>query len=122
MIIEIDEKDFREIQDRLGDIRITAIIAKMVTEKDCVERLCSIACTAREITALLDSGVIVTTPPETTKYIEHYDYWMCEKCGCERDSTGVPEEWNIHTGGWYGACCQCNRKIIELVPLVREGG
>ena len=45
-----------------------------------------------------------------TKYVERYDYWMCEKCG------------HKHYLGCLGHCgliwcCCCGRVVIASLPL-----
>lgn len=128
MIIEIDEKDFREIQDKIGEIRATAIVSKMVKQENCVHRLDLITSWANEIIALLHNGVInddrkvLPVPCDTTKFIEHYDYWMCEKCEYKWKSSISPLAWNIDAEDNYVSCRGCGLEIVELVPLAREGG
>ena len=140
MIIEIAENDFKVIQDKIGDIRATALIAKMVTQEGCRRRLEFIAGWANEITALLHKGAILKDkdlpkfkdiiglyadpPTVTTKFIERFDYWICEKCGYkwESESNILPAEWSIDSPDKYFKCQGCQREIIKFVPLVREGG
>ena len=123
MTIEIDEKDFREIQDKIGEIRGAAIVSKMIDQENCVHRLDLITSWANEITALLHKGNL-TPEPDTTKFIERYSYWMCEKCGYkwESESNILPAEWSIDSPDKYFKCQGCHREIIKFVPLVREGG
>ncbi len=40
-----------------------------------------------------------------TKFIEHYDYWICEKCG------------HISVEACRGICPNCKLTIIDIVPL-----
>ena len=138
MIIEIAEKDFGEIQDKIDEIRATALIAKMVTQEGCRRRLDFITSWANEITALLHKGAIlkdkdlpkfkdiiglyVDPPTVTTKFIERFDYWMCEKCGYKWPASQLPEEWNADAGDAFISCDGCELQITVLVPLVREGG
>ncbi len=119
VIIEIAEKDFREIQDRLGKIRATAISVKMMTHEDAMRRVDFIATQANEITALLNKGHL-TPKAETTKFIERYSTWICEKCGYELESNILPPGWEKKE--FEPTCPGCYRKIVEMVPLVREGG
>ncbi len=124
MTIEIDEKDFREIQDKIGEIRGAAIVSKMIDQENCVHRLDLITSWANEITALLNGSIVAMTPPETTKFIERYNNWICEKCGYkwESESNILPAEWSIDSPDKYFKCQGCQRGIIKFVPLVREGG
>ncbi len=134
MIIEIDEKDFREIQDKIGEIRAEVLKAKMERFIGCIGRLDTIISRANEITALLNNAVINDdkealpgfvddpTPHDTTKFIERYDYWMCEKCGYVRDANIWPSMLDIDGKNTFLMCPGCGLEIIELVPLVREGG
>ena len=121
MIIEIDEKDFREIQDKIGDIRAMAITGKMTQRDGCIARLGNITAWANEITALLNKGNL-TPKAETTKFIERYSTWICEKCGYERDANLWPDMLDIKDKDIFLMCPGCGHEIIEMVPLVREGG
>ena len=121
MIIEIDEKDFREIQDKIGDIRSSAVAIKMERFNVYEKRLNLITSWANEITALLNKGNL-TPKAETTKFIERYSTWICEKCGYERDSNILPNMLDIDGKNIFLMCPGCGREIVELVPLVREGG
>ncbi len=42
-----------------------------------------------------------------TKFVERYDYWMCEKCGYKEKLSAEP----------FLNCPKCQREIIENVPL-----
>ncbi len=119
MIIEIAEKDFREIQDKIGNIRATAIVTKMIDQENSVHRLDLITSWANEITALLDKSHL-TPKAETTKFIERYSTWICEKCGYELESNILPTGWEKKE--FEPTCPGCYQKISEMVPLVREGG
>ncbi len=135
MIIEIAEKDFGEIQDKIDEIRATALVAKMVIHDGCISRLDSIAGWANEITALLHNsailkdtdlpkfkdiiGLYADPPTVTTKFIERYNSWICEKCGYEWESSVLPIGWQNKE--FVPTCPGCYRDIVERVPLVREG-
>ena len=120
VIIEIAEKDFKEMQDKIGKIRGAAIVSKMIDQKNCVHRLDLITSWANEITALLHKGHLQPSA-DTTKLIERYDRWMCEKCG-HIEPRQFPAVLNSGGGDSHGSCIGCQREITELVPLVREGG
>ena len=45
-----------------------------------------------------------------TKYVERYDYWQCEKCGCKHPAT-CPG----HCGLVW--CPGCGRTVIASLPL-----
>ncbi len=45
-----------------------------------------------------------------TKYVERYDYWQCEKCGCKHPAT-CPG----HCGVLW--CPDCGRVVIASLPL-----
>lgn len=58
MIIEIDGNAFREINDKLGEIKSAAIQARMTTEEEMIENLGNIVFWANEITVWLNNGVL----------------------------------------------------------------
>ncbi len=138
MIIEIAEKDFKEIQDKIGAIRSSAVAIKMERFNVYEKRLNLITSWANEITALLHKGVIIKDidlpkfkdiiglyadpPNSTTKFVERYDYWICEKCGYERKMSMLAVGWKIDDKDEFISCAGCGREVAELVPLVREGG
>ncbi len=45
-----------------------------------------------------------------TKYVERYDYWMCEKCGCKEPAI-LPNTCGVI---W---CHGCDRVVITSLPL-----
>ena len=59
MIIEIDGNAFREINDKLGEIKSAAIQARMTTEEEMAENLKTIVDRANEITVWLNNGILV---------------------------------------------------------------
>ncbi len=84
MTIEIDEKDFGEIQDKLGQIIAKTHLARQSSRKDIAKYLGEMATESLVIAALLLRATLATAKsgtvqakPETTKFIEHYDHWMC---------------------------------------------
>lgn len=47
---------------------------------------------------------------DTTKFVERYDSWVCEKCG--REFRDIP---------WEG-CPGCTSEVVELVTLDHDVG
>ena len=58
MIIEIDGNAFREINDKLGEIKSAAIQARMTTEEEMAENLKNIVIWTNEITVCFNNGVL----------------------------------------------------------------
>jgi hypothetical protein len=62
MKIEIDETDFKGINDKLGKIRSAAVMARMTTEEEMIEHLKNIVTWAQEITVRLNNGILTQDP------------------------------------------------------------
>lgn len=66
-MIELNENDFREINDKIGGIRSAALLAKMSADNERANYLNDIIRWAQDITLFLNNGVVVPEKPVQKK-------------------------------------------------------